>query len=114
MAIEEHFHTMIRIEAMRLIPGRGEPIEHGCVIMESGKLAYIGPSAKSPSTPHATVIEAKVVMPGLWDCHAHFFGMSRPDLAVLVSEPIAVAAARAVKDAERALTAGVTSIREVG
>lgn len=105
---------MIRIEAMRLIPGRGEPVEHGCVVMENGKVVYAGSSAKSPSTPHATVIEAKVVMPGLWDCHAHFFGMSRPDLAVLVSDPIPVATARAVKDAERALMAGVTSVREVG
>src|SRR5581483_8861890 len=103
MAIEEHFHTMIRIEATRLIPGRGEPVEHGCVIMENGKLVYAGSSAKSPSTPNATVMEAKVVMPGMWDCHAHFFGMTRPDLAVLVSDPIPVATARAVKDAERAL-----------
>lgn len=53
-------------------------------------------------------------MPGLWDCHAHFFGMTRPDLSVLVSEAIPVATARSVKDAERALIAGVTSIREVG
>jgi imidazolonepropionase-like amidohydrolase len=105
---------LTRIEANRLIPGRGEPIEHGCVIMENGKVTYAGPSAKAPSTPGATVTEAKVVMPGLWDCHAHFFGMTRPDLSVLVSEAIPVATARSVKDAERALIAGVTSIREVG
>ncbi|HEY2382845.1 MAG TPA: amidohydrolase family protein [Terriglobia bacterium] len=89
-------------------------MEHGCVIMENGKVTYAGPSAKAPSTPGATVTEAKVVMPGLWDCHAHFFGMTRPDLSVLVSEAIPVATARSVKDAERALIAGVTSIREVG
>jgi imidazolonepropionase-like amidohydrolase len=53
-------------------------------------------------------------MPGLWDCHAHLLGMTRPDLASLVSDPIVVSAARAVKDAERALLAGVTTIREVG
>jgi imidazolonepropionase-like amidohydrolase len=105
---------MNRIEARRLIPGRGEPIENGCVIMENGTLTYAGPAAKAPSTPQATVTEAPVVMPGLWDCHAHFFGMTRPDLAALVTEPIPVAAARSVKDAERAIMAGVTSIREVG
>src|SRR5262249_36063888 len=65
-------------------------------------------------TPEAKVTEAAVVMPGLWDCHAHFLGMVRPDLSSLVSEPIAVCAARAVKDAERALLGGVTSVREVG
>jgi imidazolonepropionase-like amidohydrolase len=105
---------MNRIEARRLIPGRGEPIENGCVIMENGTLTYAGPSAKAPATPQAAVTEALVVMPGLWDCHAHFFGMTRPDLETLVTEPIPVAAARSVKDAERAIMAGVTSIREVG
>src|SRR5436305_6590870 len=105
---------MQRIEAERLIPGRGEPIERGCVIMDSGKLVYAGPTANAPVTPEARVSEAKIVMPGLWDCHAHFLGMARPDLASLVSEPVAVCAARAVKDAERALFAGVTSVREVG
>jgi imidazolonepropionase-like amidohydrolase len=105
---------MIRIEAARLIPGRGEPIEHGCVVMEDSKLTYAGPTASAPSTPHANVTEAKVVMPGLWDCHCHLFGMTRPDLASLVSESIAVAAARSVKDVERALNGGITTMREVG
>src|SRR5215471_4772674 len=105
---------MNRIEAKRLIPGRGEPIDHGCVIMENGKISYAGLSAKAPSTPHATVAEAKTVMPGLWDCHAHLFGLVKPDVAARVSEPIAISSARAVKDAERALQAGITSIREVG
>jgi imidazolonepropionase-like amidohydrolase len=105
---------MNRIEAVRLIPGRGEPVDHGCVIMDTGKIVYAGLSAKAPSTPHAIVTEARTVMPGLWDCHAHLFGILRPDLAALVTEPIAIAAARAVKDAERALQAGITSLREVG
>ena len=105
---------MIRIEAARLIPGRGEPIERGCVVMENAKLMYAGPAASAPSNPKAVVTEAKVVMPGLWDCHAHFFGMTRPDIAVLVSDSIAVAAARSVKDLERALNGGITTIREVG
>jgi imidazolonepropionase-like amidohydrolase len=59
---------MERIEAERLIPGRGEPIEHGCVVMEHGKIVYAGPAAKAPSTADAMVTQAKVVMPGLWDC----------------------------------------------
>jgi imidazolonepropionase-like amidohydrolase len=105
---------MNRIEATRLIPGRGEPVEHGCVIMQNGKVLYAGSTAKAPSTPGAVLTEAEVVMPGLWDCHAHLIGLLRPDLAALVTEPVAVAAARAVKDAERALLAGITTIREVG
>ena len=106
---------MERIEARRLIPGRGEPIENGCVILEHGKVLYAGPTSTAPaSSPGTTVTEAKTAMPGLWDCHAHLIGLVRPDLATLVTEPIAAAAARAVKDAERALNGGITSIREVG
>jgi imidazolonepropionase-like amidohydrolase len=76
---------------------------------------YAGPTATAPaSAPGTTVTEARTVMPGLWDCHAHLIGLVRPDLAALVTEPIATAAARAVKDAERALNGGITSIREVG
>ena len=105
---------MERIEAELLIPGRGEPIRKGSVLMEQGRIVYAGPAANAPSAAQAKVTEAAVVMPGLWDCHAHLIGLIRPDLAALVSEPVAVAAARTVKDAERALMAGVTSIREVG
>jgi len=105
---------MDRIEAGRLIPGRGEPIERACVVLEHGRIIYAGETAKAPSTPNATVTEAKVVMPGLWDCHVHLIGLARPDLAGLVAEPVATAAARAAKDAERALQAGITTVREVG
>src|SRR5437016_1149674 len=105
---------MNRIEAARLIPGKGEPVERGCVITEDAKIVYAGSTARAPSTPDAVVTEARVVMPGLWDCHAHLLGMVRPDLASLVTEPVAASAARAVKDAERALLGGVTTIREVG
>src|SRR5881396_335797 len=105
---------MERIEAELLIPGRGEPIRRGCVVMADGKLVYAGPAANAPSTSGAVVTEAAVVMPGLWDCHTHFMGLLRPDLTALVTEPVATAAARAVKDAERALMAGITTVREVG
>jgi len=105
---------MERIEAELLIPGRGEPIQHGCVVIDHGKFLYAGPAANAPSTSGAVITEAAVVMPGLWDCHTHFMGLVRPDLTALVSEPVATAAARAVKDAERALMAGITTVREVG
>src|SRR5580693_4988153 len=105
---------MERIEAELLIPGRGEPARHACVVIENGKILYAGPAATAPSTSGATVTEAAVVMPGLWDCHTHFMGLIRPDLMALVSEPVVTATARSVKDAERALMAGITSVREVG
>ena len=53
-------------------------------------------------------------MPGLWDCHGHFLGARTANLEEVAVTPTAVAAARAAKDAEVALRAGFTSVREAG
>jgi imidazolonepropionase-like amidohydrolase len=53
-------------------------------------------------------------MPGMWDCHGHFIGVTKPDLDEVVKTPVAVAAARIVADAQAALMAGFTSVREPG
>jgi imidazolonepropionase-like amidohydrolase len=103
-----------RIVAEILIPGRGEPVENGTVVVAGGSIEYAGPTAGAPSSdPDEAVVEAPVVMPGLWDCHAHFTGMLRPDLTNFVDNPI-VNAARAVADAAAMVDGGVTSVRDVG
>ena len=53
-------------------------------------------------------------MPGLWDCHTHFVGMSEPNLEQLASSEVVALAARAVDDAAAMLDGGVTSVRDVG
>jgi len=104
----------VRIEADLLIPGRGDPIDHGVVVLEGGKVAYAGPADGSPATPDAEMTAVPVVMPGLWECHAHFVGLAGPNLEQLVTEPPARLAARAVGDLHRTLMGGVTSAREMG
>ncbi|HET6655233.1 MAG TPA: amidohydrolase family protein, partial [Gammaproteobacteria bacterium] len=54
------------------------------------------------------------LMPGMWDCHTHLTGLHKTSLEEAMRVPIPVAVARAVRDAERALDAGFTSVREVG
>ena len=105
---------MERIQADLLIPGRGEPIADGCVVLDGDTITYAGPTAAAPSTPDATVTEAPVVMPGMWDCHGHFMGVKTADISQIVYLPGEVAAARAAADAHAALMAGFTSIREAG
>jgi imidazolonepropionase-like amidohydrolase len=104
----------VRIEADLLIPGRGDPIERGTVVLDNGKVAYAGPTADAPDTPEANVTSVPVVMPGLWECHAHFVGLAEPNIEKFVTEPPARLAARAVGDLHRTLTGGVTSAREMG
>ncbi|MEN8238022.1 MAG: amidohydrolase family protein [Actinomycetota bacterium] len=104
----------VRIEADLLIPGRGEPVPNGTVILEGEKIAYAGPADGAPETPGAEVTAVPVAMPGLWECHAHFVGLAEPDLENYVTEPPARMAARAVGDLHRTLMGGVTSAREMG
>ena len=104
----------VRIEADLLIPGRGDPVERGTVVVDNGKVTYAGPTDSAPNTPDADVTIVPVVMPGLWECHAHFVGLAEPNLEKFVTEPPARLAARAVGDLHRTLMGGVTSAREMG
>ncbi len=105
---------MIRINAELLVPGRGQPIDDGTVILDGDKISFAGTTADAPTTPDASVTEVQTVLPGLWECHAHFAGIPRPDLLALVTEPESRRAARATVDLSKTLDGGVTSAREVG
>ncbi|MCL1599858.1 MAG: amidohydrolase family protein [Actinomycetia bacterium] len=104
----------VRIDADILIPGRGEPTAHGTVILDGASITYSGPTSTAPPTPRTDTVAVPVVMPGLWECHAHFVGLDRPDITTQMTEPVARRAARAVGDLRRTLMGGVTSAREVG
>jgi imidazolonepropionase-like amidohydrolase len=105
---------MERIEAGLLIPGSGEPVRDGVVVLDGPTISYAGPADDAPPTPGAQVHTAATVMPGLWDCHGHFIGVRSLDLSRLPLEPAPLRAARCVHDLANALNAGVTSVREVG
>ncbi len=103
----------IRIDADLLIPGRGEPVENGSVVLDGPTITYTGSTASAPSAD-GDPVEVPVVLPGLWETHAHFLGTQTADLAEAVRVPIARLAALAARDAEATLLGGVTSVREVG
>lgn len=104
-----------RIVADVLIPGRGEPIERGTVVMEHGAIAYAGPTEGAPgAAPGDETVEVPAVLPGLWDCHTHFVGMALSNLEALATLDLVGAAARAVEDAGKVLDGGITSVRDVG
>jgi imidazolonepropionase-like amidohydrolase len=105
---------MQRITADLLIPGSGDPVRDGVVVLDGAQITYAGPAAGAPGTPGAAAGRAATVMPGLWDCHGHFMGSRTLDLGRLPQEPVALRAARCARDLRAALDAGVTSVREVG
>ncbi|MGD2103313.1 MAG: amidohydrolase family protein [Acidimicrobiia bacterium] len=102
-----------RIEATRLIPGRGEVIEPGVVVFDES-ISYAGPAADAPETPDADVVTTDTVMPGMWECHGHFIGIYTANIPeAFVTRP-QLSAMRVTADAKRALEAGFTSVREMG
>src|ERR1035438_9079335 len=106
---------MYRIEAELLIPGHGDPIRNGVVLLDGALISYAGPAAAAPQHPVATrVTRAVTVMPGMWECHGHLIGMRTFDLGRLPLEPEALRAARCTRDLRAALDAGITSVRDVG
>lgn len=104
-----------RIEARRLVPGRGDVIDEGVVVFDETAISYAGPALSAPDTPGADVVAADTVMPGMWECHGHFFGTYTTALAEeLATLRPQMAAMRVTADAGRALDAGFTSVRELG
>src|SRR6266536_3209667 len=106
--------VMERFEADVLIPGVGDPVRGGVVIVDGPAITYAGPAVSAPGTPGATVTRAPAVMPGMWDCHGHFMGIRSLDFSRLPLEPVGARVARCVGDLRAALNAGVTSVREPG
>jgi len=104
----------VRIEADLLIPGRGEPVSNGVVVLEGDTITYAGPGDQAPDTPGADTTVVPVVLPGLWEAHGHFIGIEKPDIMEQLTEPVARLAARAAVDMGRTLMGGITSVREVG
>ncbi|NNF63250.1 MAG: amidohydrolase family protein [Acidimicrobiia bacterium] len=106
--------TEYRIEASVLLHGDGASLEDAVIVLDGSIVAYAGPASTAPQTPDAVRLSVPVVMPGMWDAHCHFFGIRQPNLEALVTESIMVRSMRVTRDAELALQAGFTSIREVG
>lgn len=103
-----------RIEATRLIPGRGDVVDNGVVVMDDRTIAFAGAAADAPDTPDAEVVKTETVMPGMWECHGHFIGIYTANIdEAFITRP-QLASMRVTVDAKRVLEAGFTSVREMG
>jgi len=107
--------TTVRIEANRLIPGRGDVVESGVVLLEDGAIVFAGPATDAPSAgKDSETVTTDTVMPGLWECHGHFIGTYSANIAEIHTLRPQLGAMRVTGDAHRALMAGFTSVREMG
>jgi imidazolonepropionase-like amidohydrolase len=102
------------ITAELLIPGSGEPLKDGCVVVDGTTLEYVGPADEGPVLDEFDQVHVPVLMPGMWDCHGHFIGLLTVNMDALVTATAPLAAIRTAVDAGRVLASGFTSVREVG
>ncbi|KAG7038154.1 amidohydrolase [Colletotrichum scovillei] len=114
--------TLTIITTSLLIPGDGEPIKDAALVISSKLIAWVGPQSAIPKeytdSPHKSY-STPYLMPGLWDCHAHFGGES-PDAGssgdpyqVFITEHPAASGARLTRMCWLALQRGYTSLRDV-
>jgi imidazolonepropionase-like amidohydrolase len=92
---------------------------NGAVIIHDDKIDWVGSQSEIPAKYSAIpFMQVAYVMPGLWDCHVHYFGDGLGDGAgegyAGLLFPAARGGARISKDLERTLLAGFTSVRELG
>ncbi|MBI5289162.1 MAG: amidohydrolase family protein [Chloroflexi bacterium] len=95
-----------------LIDGTGaDPVPNATVLIEGERITGAGANASLPSD--ADVIDAggRTVMPGMIDCHVHLWGRVTHLQERLLTPPT-LNAFYAMRNAQRTLDAGVTSVRD--
>ena len=104
--------------ADRLFDGTGaEPIEQAVLVVEDGRVVRVGRQGEVAEPPGAERVAYAgcTLVPGLIDGHVHLvFSASGNPLADLLVENDLALLARAVHNAQTALRAGVTTVKDLG
>ncbi|MFN1834547.1 amidohydrolase family protein [Balneola sp. MJW-20] len=93
---------------------RGEMISPAAIVIENGIITAVNPDRR-PAGAEVIDLGDKYLMPGMMDMHTHLdLDFETGDFGVVVTESGSKAAIRSVKNAEKTLMAGFTTIRNVG
>jgi imidazolonepropionase-like amidohydrolase len=76
----------------RIIPIAGPEIPDGTLVVQSGKIVAVGPSASTPSPDGARRedVRGKVLMPGLVDSHSHIGGPEGGDSSAPIQPDVRI------------------------
>ena len=102
--------------AARVFDGVSEhAIEDGAVLVEDGRIAFVGTVAGLPAGAEITDLGDVTLLPGLIDAHVHLvWSASAEPHEVVERESRALTALRCANNAALHLRAGVTTVRDVG
>lgn len=119
MKIESQERPFLLFKGGKILTGRpGEVLLGSTLFVEGAKIAFIGNEEDIPKNKKekATIIslEGYTLMPGLIDCHVHFWGARTLDYLHRALVPDELNMIRAVKDVESLIEAGFTTVREAG
>jgi imidazolonepropionase-like amidohydrolase len=85
------------------------------VLVQDGRIAWVGPDADAPSSDAVVIAGGRTVMPGLINGHVHLANDGSADLAAQVrDDSTATAAYRAAANALITLDAGITTVKDCG
>jgi len=105
------------IDAGRLVDGTdSEPITDARLVVADGRVTAVGTqeSVQMPDDADHHVYPAATVTPGLVDAHLHLSGARTMNPMDWATESTELGAARATADLRSLLSAGFTSVRDVG
>lgn len=107
----------LAITGVRLIDGTGaDPVERATVVIDGERIVAVGAADTVTIPRDAAVIEAEgmTLLPGLIDCHVHFFGQWGYDLLRGLMTPPSLSLLYAVPNARMTVEAGITTVRDAG
>ena len=87
------------------------------VLVENGVIGWVGAHARAPREARSAEeadVGAGTLTPGLIDCHVHLCFDGGPDFVAEAQVSEAYAAVKCVRNGERQLAAGVTTVRDLG
>jgi imidazolonepropionase-like amidohydrolase len=102
------------VDCGTLVDGTGRAIEDARFTVEDGRIAAVGPREDVPEAGERVDLDDRVVTPGFIDAHVHLQGLRTMAPETWLHESDTACAARATTDCRRLLSAGFTSIRDLG
>ena len=105
------------LKNITLIDGTGhDPTDNAVIAIREGKIIYSGIDSGWPGAMYEEIttldLRGRFVLPGLIDCHVHLSGSGEADSQFQV--PTGQMALKILKNAQRNLAAGITTVRDLG